>query len=48
MDDRLWHKSYAPGVNKALEYEKITLSQALTRSAKNFNRCAMFNLNFNL
>jgi long-chain acyl-CoA synthetase len=36
MDDRLWHKSYAPGVKKALEYEKITLSQALTRSAKNF------------
>jgi long-chain acyl-CoA synthetase len=36
MDDRLWHKSYAPGVKKTLEYEKITLSQALTRSAKNF------------
>ena len=36
MEDRLWHKSYAPGVKKALEYEKITLSQALTRSAKNF------------
>jgi long-chain acyl-CoA synthetase len=36
MEDRLWHKSYAPGVPKALEYEEITLSQALTRSAKNF------------
>jgi len=36
MEDRLWHKSYAPGVKKALEYEKVTLSQALTRSAKNF------------
>ncbi len=36
MEDRLWHKSYAPGVKKALEYEKITLSQALTRSAQNF------------
>jgi long-chain acyl-CoA synthetase len=36
MDDRLWHKSYAPGVKKALEYEKVTLSQALTRSAENF------------
>ena len=36
MQDRLWHKSYAPGVKKALEYEKITLSQALTRSAENF------------
>jgi len=36
MEDRLWHKSYAPGVKKALEYEKITLSQALTRSAEKF------------
>ena len=36
MEDRLWHKSYAPGVKKALEYEKITLSQALTRSAQTF------------
>lgn len=36
MEDRLWHKSYAPGVKKELEYEKITLSQALTRSAQQF------------
>jgi long-chain acyl-CoA synthetase len=36
MQDRLWHKSYAPGVKKTLEYEKITLSQALTRSAEKF------------
>jgi len=36
MEDRLWHKSYASGVKKTLEYEKITLSQALTRSAENF------------
>ena len=36
MEDRLWHKSYAPGVKKALDYEKVTLSQALTRSAENF------------
>ena len=36
MDDRRWHKSYAPGVPKALKYEKLTLSQALSRSAKNF------------
>jgi len=36
MEDRLWHKSYAPGVKKTLEYEKITLSQALSRSAQNF------------
>jgi long-chain acyl-CoA synthetase len=36
MQERLWHKSYAPGVKKTLEYEKITMSQALTRSAKKF------------
>jgi long-chain acyl-CoA synthetase len=36
MEERLWHKSYAPGVKRTLDYEKITLSQALTRSAKNF------------
>jgi long-chain acyl-CoA synthetase len=36
MEERLWHKSYAPGVKKTLEYEKITLSQALTRSAEKF------------
>jgi long-chain acyl-CoA synthetase len=36
MEERLWHKSYAPGVKKSLDYEKLTLSQALTRSAKEF------------
>ena len=36
MEDKLWHKSYASGVKKTLDYEKTTLSQALSRSAKNF------------
>ena len=36
MEDKLWHQSYASGVKKTLDYEKITLSQALSRSAKNF------------
>jgi len=36
MEDRLWHKSYAPGVPKSLDYERTTISEALTRSAKNF------------
>ncbi len=34
MEEKLWHKSYAPGVQKTLKYEKITLSQSLTRTAK--------------
>jgi len=36
MEERLWHKSYAPGVKKNLDYEKLTISEALTRSAQNF------------
>jgi long-chain acyl-CoA synthetase len=36
MEDRVWHNSYAPGVKKSLAYEKVTLSQALARSARNF------------
>lgn len=36
MQEKLWHKSYAPGVKKTLEYEQITLSQALARTAKDF------------
>jgi long-chain acyl-CoA synthetase len=36
MQEKLWHKSYAAGVEKSLDYEKITLSQALSRTAKDF------------
>ena len=36
MDEKFWHKSYAPGVPKTLNYEKITVSEALSRTAKNF------------
>jgi len=36
MGDKLWHKSYAPNIPKSLDYEKVTISEALTRSAKNF------------
>ncbi len=36
MKDKLWHKSYAPGVPKTIDYEKILVSQALTRSATKF------------
>ena len=32
MEEKLWHKSYAPGVKKTLDYEKITLSQSLART----------------
>jgi long-chain acyl-CoA synthetase len=34
MEEKRWYKSYAPGVKKTLDYEKLTLSEALTRTAK--------------
>ncbi len=36
MEEKLWHKSYVAGVKKTLDYEKVTIPQALTRTAKNF------------
>ena len=36
MEAKIWHKSYAPGVKKTLDYEKLTIPQALARSARNF------------
>ncbi|MBW2650095.1 MAG: long-chain fatty acid--CoA ligase [Deltaproteobacteria bacterium] len=36
MKERLWHKSYVPGVKKTLDYEKISIPTALTNSAKRF------------
>jgi long-chain acyl-CoA synthetase len=36
MEEKRWHKSYAPGVKKTLDYEKLTMSEALTRTAQRF------------
>ena len=36
MADKLWHKSYAAGVPKSIDYEKTTISEALARSAEKF------------
>ena len=36
MEEKFWHKSYAPGVQKTLDYEQITISEALSRAAKDF------------
>lgn len=33
MEDRPWFKSYAPGVPKEIEYEELTISGALSRTA---------------
>lgn len=36
MDEKLWHKSYAPGVPHSLDYDKTTISGGLARSARRF------------
>jgi len=36
MEKKIWHKSYPMGIKKNFEYEKTTISSALTRSAANF------------
>jgi long-chain acyl-CoA synthetase len=36
MKEKLWYKSYAPGVPKTVEFEKILVTEALTRSAKKY------------
>ncbi len=36
MEDKLWFKSYAPGVKRTIEFEKTTIPRALERSAKDF------------
>jgi long-chain acyl-CoA synthetase len=33
MEDRPWFASYAPGVPRSIDFEKITMSQALSRTA---------------
>jgi long-chain acyl-CoA synthetase len=34
--ERLWHKSYPPGVPREIDVEKITMPEVLARSAKRF------------
>lgn len=34
MEERIWHKSYAPQVPPSIEYEHITLGEALRRTGK--------------
>jgi len=36
MDEKIWYKSYVPGVPKHLDYERLTIPQGLTRSAGRF------------
>ncbi|MFH1242678.1 MAG: long-chain fatty acid--CoA ligase [Pseudomonadota bacterium] len=36
MEERIWHKAYAPAVPPSVDYEKITMPEALERAARNF------------
>jgi long-chain acyl-CoA synthetase len=36
MEERIWHKSYAPEVPPSVDYENITMQAALERTARNF------------
>ncbi|MEW6555053.1 MAG: long-chain fatty acid--CoA ligase [Actinomycetota bacterium] len=36
MEEKLWHKSYAEGVPWSIDYEKLTVSGGLARSAREF------------
>ncbi len=36
MEERIWHKSYDPQVPPSINYENITLNDALERSARNY------------
>ena len=36
MEERLWHKAYAPGVAPSIDYENIIMPEALERTAKNY------------
>jgi long-chain acyl-CoA synthetase len=36
MEERIWHKSYDPQVPPSIDYEPLTLPEALDRSARNY------------
>ncbi len=36
MEERIWFKSYAPGVPRDVDYEEVTISQRLTGTTKRF------------
>jgi long-chain acyl-CoA synthetase len=36
MDEKIWYKSYVPGVPKHIDYERLTIPQGLSRSAARF------------
>ncbi len=42
MEDRIWHKSYVSEVPKSVDFEDLSISEFLSRTAKKFpKRCAL-------
>ncbi len=44
MEERFWHKAYAPGIPKSIDYEKITMPEALRRTAKDLPDVVALNM----
>lgn len=44
MEERIWHKAYDPQVPPSIDYEQITLPEALERSARNYSGQVALNL----
>ena len=36
MEDRIWHKAYVSGIPKSIDFEDLTMSEFLSRTAKKF------------
>jgi len=36
MAEKVWYKFYPPGVPRNIDYEKVTISQVLTRTAERY------------
>ena len=42
MQDRIWHKAYVSGIPKSIDFEDLTITEFLSRTAKRFpKRCAL-------
>jgi len=44
MEERIWHKAYAPGVPKNIDYQRVPMPEALERSATRFPDTMALNL----
>lgn len=43
MEEKIWFKSYAPGVPRTVDYDEFTISEGLTRAARKFPEAVALN-----